>query len=469
MAFSVPPPHPAAAAAAAGAVSSSAGARTQTIDRIIGSRRDALAAGFRGRGRPARAVWSAGGRQTTSFAFRVQCSASNRGAEVSVSNLGYLFPNDATALTNGSSNAGSSGLSARGRSLKPLTKVMERVQPIVEAVQKNPYDASSNPGGVIDMGLAQSRLAWDLLKEGVSGPRGLTTLHAYYGPYRGLASFRASLAPFLETFLGAAVRPDDLILAPGTTGAIDALANVLFDAGDAILLAAPYYYYFDVDLSYRAQLRLVPVKTDPSSGFAWRPEDFEATLEAAEAAGLRVKGILVCNPDNPLGRTVTREQLSGLMDLCVRRGLHLISDEVYANNVHGAAGGEFVSAWEVAAGSPAEQRVHVAWGFSKDFGLSGYRVGIAVPPAPPPPLPSSGPSPGPRAPAPFALCVAASRNGAAVEAMSTLSRFSGVSSDTQARPAPYIRAFKPSSSAALLSLEYRFAIYSYYAKLKTGA
>eukprot|EP00741_Cyanophora_paradoxa_P021389 tig00021350_g20648.t1 len=361
--------------------------------------------------------------------LRIECRAPKRkGRDARIANLPFLTSADdrdtvtfkdlvAQAQERAKGEGKGPRLAARARCITPPAKVMERVLPVMARVYRDPYNAERNPGGVIDLGVAQSRIAWDLLRDRLRAPRDVTERHAHYSAYRGLPSFREALCPFLETFLGAPVDPGELVLAPGATGALDALAAVLFDAGDAVLVPAPYYYSFDVDFAYRGQVSLVPVETEAEDGFAWEAADFESALADAEAAGLRVRGVLVSNPDNPLGRPLTRRQLMGLIDLCGRKGLHLISDEVYANSVHGAGGGTFVSAWECAADAAAAEEepgallalVHVVWAFSKDFGLSGYRVGLA-----------------------------ASRNAAALDAMAALARFSCVSSDTQAALEPIV-------------------------------
>jgi len=113
-----------------------------------------------------------------------------------------------------------------------------------------------------------------------------------------------------------------------------------------------------------------------------------------------VRGVVISNPDNPLGRTYSYEDISGLIEFCTRNDLHLISDEVYANTVFDAP--EFISAAKVALDKSASDRVHTVWAFSKDFCLSGFRVGVTQ-----------------------------SRNADVIEYASALSRFTSVPTEVQ--------------------------------------
>lgn len=115
----------------------------------------------------------------------------------------------------------------------------------------------------------------------------------------------------------------------------------------------------------------------------------EASLErASRASGRRVRMLIVTHPHNPLGRLRTRDELLAALHWCRRRGVHLIADEVYAQSVHPGSGKAFCSVAELCReqglGSlDSEGRyslppyVHVVWSFSKDWGTSGFRTGLA--------------------------------------------------------------------------------------------
>jgi 1-aminocyclopropane-1-carboxylate synthase len=104
---------------------------------------------------------------------------------------------------------------------------------------------------------------------------------------------------------------------------------------------------------------------------------------AAEAEGHPTRAVLLCHPNNPIGRGYTAKQLQEMLEWCIEKGVHLISDEVYANSIFGA-GAQFTSLAtlaerHMAAHPEAADRVkafaHVVFGVSKDYCASGFRVG----------------------------------------------------------------------------------------------
>jgi aspartate/methionine/tyrosine aminotransferase len=84
-----------------------------------------------------------------------------------------------------------------------------------------------------------------------------------------------------------------------------------------------------------------------------------------------VRALLFTSPDNPTGRAYSRKELAEIVEWADRAAIHLVMDEIYALSVY--ADRPFVSA---ASLGPLGDRVHVIWGFSKDFAASGLRAGV---------------------------------------------------------------------------------------------
>ncbi|MEL6716789.1 MAG: pyridoxal phosphate-dependent aminotransferase, partial [Planctomycetota bacterium] len=187
-----------------------------------------------------------------------------------------------------------------------------------------------------------------------------------YGDPRGLAPLREALAARAESQLGRSVDPAEVVV---TSGAKQALAECLrctVDAGDEVLVLAPYWP------TYLQQIELAggtPVVV-PADG-AGRPD----LARALRAATSRTRAIVVNDPHNPTSTKLSDADWSELGAFCERTGVWLIVDAVYAGLVHGSAGswcgGRIVGALE---------RLVVVDSFSKSFGLSGLRVGHAVAP-----------------------------------------------------------------------------------------
>jgi gliotoxin/aspirochlorine biosynthesis aminotransferase len=98
----------------------------------------------------------------------------------------------------------------------------------------------------------------------------------------------------------------------------------------------------------------------------------------------KIKAVVLCNPQNPLSRCYPRESIVECMEFCQERGLHLISDEIYAlTTLHDAPdyAPPFASALSLTEPLVPEgavkvdpSRVHVVWSASMLFGSSGLKV-----------------------------------------------------------------------------------------------
>nr|TKW06114.1 hypothetical protein SEVIR_7G220500v2 [Setaria viridis] len=187
------------------------------------------------------------------------------------------------------------------------------------------------------------------------------------------------MAKFMGQVRGGKVTfdPDRVVMSGGATGAQDTLAFCLADPGDAYLVPTPYYAAFDRDCCWRSGIKLLPIECHSSNGFALTREALVSAYEGARGQGIRVKGILITNPSNPLGTIMGRDTLAMLAEFATEHRVHLICDEIYAGSVF--AKPDFVSIAEVVERDvPGCNRdlIHIAYSLSKDFGLPGFRVGI---------------------------------------------------------------------------------------------
>lgn len=132
---------------------------------------------------------------------------------------------------------------------------------------------------------------------------------------------------------------------------------------------------FDRDLRWRTGIKIVPIHCDSSNNFQITPQALEAAYKEAESKDVRVRGVLITNPSNPLGATIQRSVLEELLDFATRKNIHLVSDEIYSGSAFSSS--EFVSIAEIleARQYKDSERVHIVYSLSKDLGLPGFRVG----------------------------------------------------------------------------------------------
>ena len=122
-------------------------------------------------------------------------------------------------------------------------------------------------------------------------------------------------------------------------------------------------------------MNIVPIHCESSNNFQITPQALEAAYDEAEAKNMKVRGVLITNPSNPLGATVQRSILEYLLDFVTEKNIHLVSDEIYSGSVFSSS--EFVSVAEIleAREYKEAERVHIVYSLSKDLGLPGFRVG----------------------------------------------------------------------------------------------
>jgi aspartate/methionine/tyrosine aminotransferase len=224
-----------------------------------------------------------------------------------------------------------------------------------------------NPSGHINLGTAENHLLFDLLQPRLTAPRSITPEDTQYQELAGSPSFRTALAAFLaQHVFQSEVDPGDLVVLAGAGVALEVLAFALCEPGDAIVVPAPYFSGVDDALTGRTRAQIVPAPLDPANGFALTAEAVEQAILQADAP---VRAVALLSPSNPLGHLYDEPTLRAVAEVTLKHGLHLIVDEVYALSVHH---GEFFSCGQLA---PSD-RIHLIWGFAKDFGLSGYKVGV---------------------------------------------------------------------------------------------
>jgi 1-aminocyclopropane-1-carboxylate synthase len=241
-----------------------------------------------------------------------------------------------------------------------------------------PFHPQHRPDGYLNLGTAENRLVWDLLEDRLSSAGPPREQDARYAPLYGTVALREAVAAHLTRVCGTPVDAEDLVVVSGATGALDVVTSALCDPGDLIVVPAPYYSALDVDLCGRSGARLVPAPTGSAEGFVLSPAAIDAALKesAVRAAreGTKVRAIALTSPSNPTGVVHPASALTDVADVARRHDVDIISDEVYAGSVFGPSG--FASLIDPAVNARHRQRTHLVWGFAKDFGLPGFKVGV---------------------------------------------------------------------------------------------
>lgn len=190
-----------------------------------------------------------------------------------------------------------------------------------------------------------------------------------YAPVSGLPALRTAIADSYRRKHGLDVTAANVLVTFGGKQALHSLTQALFEAGDEVIIFSPYW------VSYLPQLELahattVVVPTEPADGFQ---PDLEAVAAAITPA---TRAIMLNSPSNPSGCVVDRGRIEGLLELARQHDLTVISDEIYDAITYDGADAVCVPTLS----ADAAQRTIIVNAVSKQFAMTGWRVGWLVGP-----------------------------------------------------------------------------------------
>ncbi len=181
---------------------------------------------------------------------------------------------------------------------------------------------------------------------------------------RGMRSAREAVVGYYRDHR-ASVDADAVVLTTSTSEGYGYLFRLLCDAGDEVLVAQPSYPLFD----FLAELEDVRLRTYPLFYDQGWWIDF---AELERRIGPKTKAIVVVHPNNPTGHATGAVERERLEEICVRRGLALIVDEVFLDY---PLGGDGLTSFAV---GPHPVLTFCLSGMSKIAGLPQMKVGWIV-------------------------------------------------------------------------------------------
>lgn len=183
----------------------------------------------------------------------------------------------------------------------------------------------------------------------------------------GLPSLKAAIRARLAADNGLVYDDGQVIATVGAKHALFNIFQVLLDPGDEVLIPAPYWVTYP-DQVELAGGRPVVVPCPLTEGFKLTPG------RLAEAITERTVALVLNSPCNPSGAVYTRPELEALVDVALRHGLVIISDEVYGRLNY--TGTRTVSPAEL--GPEAFAATIVVGAVSKTYAMTGWRIGFAA-------------------------------------------------------------------------------------------
>jgi len=182
----------------------------------------------------------------------------------------------------------------------------------------------------------------------------------------GIPELRQAFAVHLTTDYGAEVQASNVAITTGCNQAFAAAIMVLAEAGDNVVMPAPYYF------NHQMWLKMLGIEIKPIPAFG-DGQAWPSVTAAAAALDRKTKAIMLCSPNNPSGAIYPPEVLQGFYELAQNAGIALIVDETYKDFRPGHA-----AAHALLKQTAHEDTLIQLFSFSKIYALAGYRLGALV-------------------------------------------------------------------------------------------
>lgn len=186
-----------------------------------------------------------------------------------------------------------------------------------------------------------------------------------YTHNRGLIELRQAISDKLKRDFNVDYDAEhQIVVTNGGSEAIDDIFRSIINPGDEVIIPSPSY------LGYEPILKLLGAKV---VNIDTRDTHLIPTPEAVKAAITdNTKAILFNYPTNPTGKTLTYDQIKGLVDILKDEDIFIVTDEIYSENIYDVEHHSFIEFDSV------RDRLFVINGLSKSHAITGARVGYVA-------------------------------------------------------------------------------------------
>lgn len=244
----------------------------------------------------------------------------------------------------------------------------ERVATLKPSGIRKFFDIVATMKDVISLGIGEPDFTTPdrILQAGI---RSLERGQTHYTSNSGTLELRKALATQLNRLYGVDYDPvAEIVITVGVSEALYLALTAILNPGDEVVVPTPCFVAYQAEITLAGGVPVeVPSRMDDN--FQLRPELIEAAITS------KTKAILIGYPNNPTGAVASREVLQEVARLAEKYDLVVISDEIYDRLVYGGAHVCYASLPGV------KERTLLLGGFSKDYAMTGWRIGYAAGPA----------------------------------------------------------------------------------------
>ena len=189
--------------------------------------------------------------------------------------------------------------------------------------------------------------------------------YTHYTSAKGLPELREAIANKYAA-KGVPVKHENVAVFPGSKFALYAVLSLLTSPGDEVIVQDPSWPSYASMITFlRGSPKFVPATLEQH--FVPTTQSFQEKVTG------RTKAMIINSPGNPTGAVYPPRLMKDLRELCEERRTVLISDEIYSALVYN---GQAPSPLE----DPESGNTIVVSGFSKEFAMTGWRLGYTLAP-----------------------------------------------------------------------------------------
>src|SRR5678815_887987 len=192
-----------------------------------------------------------------------------------------------------------------------------------------------------------------------------------YTPASGIPELRQAIADKFKAENGLTFKPSQVIVSCGGKHSCYNVILATCQEGDEVIIPAPYW------LSYPEMVKLasatpVIIQTSDKTEFKITPEALRNAITP------RTRLLILNSPSNPTGSVYTPEETKALGDICVEKGVLIMSDEIYEHLLYDGAKHKSVASFSLRH----QEHTIVVHGFAKAWSMTGWRLGFLAAPEP---------------------------------------------------------------------------------------
>ncbi len=190
-----------------------------------------------------------------------------------------------------------------------------------------------------------------------------------YSPAGGLPDLKEAIAHKTLRDSGLEVSPNQVVVTNGGKHAVYNCMQVILNAGDEVLLPAPYWTTYPEPIALAGATTTI-LPTTEQTGFRVTVDQLNASLTD------RTKALVFVSPSNPTGAVYPEEEITAIGEWAVENNVWIFTDEIYEHLVYGSNVHHSISKLVPEC---ADQTV-ILNGVAKTYAMTGWRVGWIIAP-----------------------------------------------------------------------------------------